>query len=147
MLGMLLAANLVVLAIFFAYPRIRFIATHGAASHEEILAIPGPRDAPNFNRERFLIAVQQLEQRTELNATLVFTNDIPPGYIYRYLYPRSIAFAYFADEFELQVSEGRDRPLYIISQSRGFDSIYLEGLAYRDLSGGWQMALVDTTVR
>ena len=110
-LGMLLAVNLAVLAIFFAYPRIRFIVTHGAASHEEILAIPGPRDAPNFNRVDFLIPVQQLKRRTEPDATLVFTNDFPPGYIYRYLYPRSIAFAYDTDEFERQVSDGRDRPL------------------------------------
>ena len=146
-LGVLLAVNLAVLTIFFAHPRIRFIATHAVASHEEILASPGPRDAPNFNREKFLITVQQLQRRTESHATLVFANDFPPGYIYRYLYPRSIAFAYSTDEFERHVSDGRDTPLYIINQSRDFDSTYLQGLAYHDLSGGWRMALVDTAVR
>ena len=139
----LVMVNLVVLAVFFIYPRVRFMAAHPGASHEEVLASSGISFARNFNNVRYLIPVFQLKDRTEPDATLIFTNDFPPGYIHRYLHPRSIYFAYETVDIERRVMESQGRPVYVIGQVPNFAWDYLGSLKYHDLSGGWRMAPVD----
>ena len=109
------------------------------------MASPGTQDWVNISRERYLIPVLQLKDRTEPDASLIFTNIFSAAYAYRYLYPRLLYFAYERDEFEQYVREHRGGPLYVVIRTQDFTSAYLEGLTYHDLAGGWRMALLDAT--